>query len=313
MVKKIRQFLGQKRRALALRQSRYRVKAAIGPSFYKDIQSLRIACFPNHLEPSESVDSYGYAMQKILACLSIRPQPFDPMKPYDLVIDWQDLTQSMIDTAHYAAQAAGNFGQPAPVVLNARCVDISKQAVAAAFETAFGYPVDLDPTKHHGPAVMKSDRNAAHDGQIVQCPLAPKDVRDGYVYSHVINNIHDGLAVDLRLIYIKGVLPVFYRKKRPEKDRFLSMNTHMAVAETAEFFSAEEITMIDQFCASLGADYGELDTLRDKQTGKLYVVDIAKTPFGILYGIKRSERARAMEQISAAFAKRVLAPLITTS
>ncbi len=42
--------------------------------------------------------------------------------------------------------------------------------------------------------------------------------------------------------------------------------------------SGQEISNLLQFCQLMGMDYGELDVLRDRQDGRIYVVDANSTP-----------------------------------
>ena len=56
-------------------------------------------------------------------------------------------------------------------LVNFRCHDVSKSKVAAAFETAAGYNLSVDPTTFTGRMVEKSELNAAHDGRVLERPL----------------------------------------------------------------------------------------------------------------------------------------------
>src|SRR6056297_2076305 len=67
--------------------------------------------------------------------------------------------------------------------INGRCIDISKSRVHKAFHEAFGYSIDVDPTKYDGLLVSKSNVNSKHDGYIIQGPI--KERESGRVYERL--------------------------------------------------------------------------------------------------------------------------------
>ncbi len=199
-------------------------------------------------------------------------------------------------------------------VVNGRCVSVSKSAVNAAHPAAFGYPIGVDPRTHHGPAVEKPEVNASHSGRIVQCPTVP---RYGYVYQQVIDNRygHDQVQ-DIRVPVIGGTIPLLYLKYRPDGDRFSNTNTAARyVEDPATVLSETELQSVLGLAAALGADYAELDCLRDEASGRLSVVDVNPTPWGPPNGLAGHAAAAAVRQLSAAFADAFLrsAPAATPS
>jgi ribosomal protein S18 acetylase RimI-like enzyme len=56
-------------------------------------------------------------------------------------------------------------------VINYDCLDVRKSTVASAFEEAFGYALSVDPYSYTGGMVLKSEKNGAHDGRILQGPI----------------------------------------------------------------------------------------------------------------------------------------------
>nr|MCU0882889.1 hypothetical protein [Hyphomonadaceae bacterium] len=72
-----------------------------------------------------------------------------PGETPDLWMHFADETVSDRITAPGPDQPAWNFAAH----------DLSKTAVAQAFEQAFGYPLRLDPTQHSGPMVEKGEAN----------------------------------------------------------------------------------------------------------------------------------------------------------
>ncbi len=173
-----------------------------------------------------------------------------------------------------------------------------------------GYTLDIDPKTFEGQAVCKSNTNAAHDGKIVTCPINPIYLEDGKVYSVVIDNSEGEYVFDYRLVYINSILDFFYEKKRLKSDRFSNNNIEVKLRNTADEFTPKEISCIEQICQLLNANYGEMDVLRDKKTGKIYAIDFAKTPAGPPNGLPKDMCITAIQKMSNAFATNILIPLI---
>ena len=101
--------------------------------------------------------------------------------------------------------------------------------------------------------VMKSEKNGAHDGRIVQGPCDPVD---GYVYQRVIDNrIDRGLVEDLRCPTIGGRIPLVLPKRRRVEDRFLNSNDEVLIRETDEVLSRSEQDMLAKFTRAMGLDW----------------------------------------------------------
>ena len=165
-------------------------------------------------------------------------------------------------------------------VLNGKCRDISKSRVAEVFEDVFGYPLSLDPTTHNGPMLVKSEGNGVHDGEIVRGPVARQP---GQVYQKLIDNHwQDGVTADLRCPTVFGKLAVVCIKQRPRDRRFANFNTACDLAEPEDVFSDEERESIAEFCRQMGLDWGGLDILRDRDDGRIYIVDVNKTDMPVL-------------------------------
>jgi hypothetical protein len=290
-----------------------RVKHRVGYALSWRIKRLKVVTFPNMLSPACSLQQGGYVMEKILVVTGIRPRPFTPSSKADLIINWQDLTENLISTPSYV-EASYRYTQKGAANcwkdnLNFECVDISKTRIGQINRKVFGYDLDIDPTTYCGRAVSKSNNNATHDGRIVECPLSEDGREFDAVYNVLVDNTDGFFAVDFRLIYIKGLVPFFYEKKRPTASRFSNTNSSVALRRLEDEFSPDEISRIDQFCKELGAEYGELDVLRDANTRRIYVVDFAKTPAGPPNHLPKGLAAKAIEEMSVAFCKNVLAPL----
>lgn len=183
--------------------------------------------------------------------------------------------------------------------LNIGCTDISKSRVGDTFEEVFGYSLDIgDPLAYTGPAVEKPEENAVHAGRIVECPTQP---RVGFVYSVLVDNVVDGEVEDLRAPVFGGSIPFVYVKRRPVSDRFSNTNTSARIVETVTVLTDEEQQAIASLVAALSGDYVEVDCLRDRTNGNLYVVDVNSTPWGPPNHLVPVERDLAIERMAEAF------------
>jgi hypothetical protein len=186
----------------------------------------------------------------------------------DVWMHFEDKTQSQrVDLP--------NDGKPR---WNFEAGDLSKSAVAAAFEQAFGYALALDPTTGTGVCVEKGEANGVHDGAIVTLPCGRKQ---GKVYQRLVDNRgSDGLVEDLRTPTVGGKPVCVYIKRRDEAQRFTNDNSDCWLRDVNEVFSPSELANIEHFCAILKLDWGGLDILRDAGSGLIYIVDANRTDMG---------------------------------
>ncbi len=181
--------------------------------------------------------------------------------------------------------------------LNFKCQDISKSHVTKTFEQVFGYPLSLDPEKHQGFAVEKSEKNGAHDGQIIQCPTPPKP---GYVYQHIIDNTEtkQQIVTDYRCSTLKGKITLVFIKQRPIENRFSNSNIHASIISPEQVFSISEIQKIQEFIKAIQVDWGGLDILRDQKTGRLYIVDVNTTDMGPPLALSLIDQWKVTKQLA---------------
>lgn len=225
----------------------------------------------------------GYLMTKICAELGLRPSAAATSAPIGMY--FRDITQSE------------PCDQP---VLNARCTDISKRRMQEAFQKVFGRSLAIDPLTYHGKAVCKSDENAAHDGYVIECPIPERE--PGRVYEVLIDNsVSDDVVQDIRVSVVGNQLPLAYLKRRWKHQRFANTNFEVKIVPAESVTSKEERDLILKFAREIGLDFGELDTLRDRNTGRLYIVDAAKTPFGPPGRLSFLNKRAAVRMISRAF------------
>ena len=190
--------------------------------------------------------------------------------------------------------------------VNRYCTDISKRRVANVFEAVFGYALDVDPRSYRGKIVRKSNLNAAHDGKIIIGPISDAEYeREGqqYVYTVHVDNIEGEAVNDLRILWFGHLSPVLYRKQRPVSSRFSNKTTLAFLEPVTSHLSEYEIDRIGEFCRAFAIDYGEMDCLRDRETGRLYIVDVNKTPSARLMGLSDEHKVEAVTNLAVEFAK----------
>jgi len=187
-------------------------------------------------------------------------------------------------------------------IINATSVDISKQAVGEAFANVFGYALEVDPTQYHGQIVEKSNKNATHDGRVIEGPIPQEDVRAGCVYQNAIDNTSDkdGLVIDYRVPIHGDQIPLVYLKYRPTETRFSNKNIFVILEEPSAMFSTAESDKLLCMARKMGIDYGEFDVLRDKD-GRIYVVDVNNTPWGPPNGLPEFETKIALKRLVKSF------------
>lgn len=185
-------------------------------------------------------------------------------------------------------------------LINFSCWDVSKTRTAIAFERAFGYPLAVDPTRHAGLAVEKSEINGAHDGHVIQCPAHRLP---GRAYQRLIDNrgADAGMVDDLRTCTVGGRPVCVFVKRRPLAKRFQNTNTEVLFRMPVEVFSEEEMDRISSFTHEMGMDWGAIDVLRHRADGKLYVVDANKTDMGPPIALPLADKMKATRLLAEAF------------
>ena len=205
------------------------------------------------------------------------------------------------DTTHASSELLVQT-YPGKTILNRSCTDISKKHVDAVHQTVFGYSTIIEPTRHTGLAVAKSDINALHDGEIIRCPIA--NPSDKAVYQIVIDNsTENDEYVDIRVPVIAGTIPVTYKKFKKDSVRFTNKVHRSEMHEPSTIFTEQELDNIRKMAVQMGADFCEFDVLRDNASGLIYVIDVNKTPYGPPAGLSASESMHAVSLLTNAFRK----------
>lgn len=184
--------------------------------------------------------------------------------------------------------------------INFGCKDVSKTLVAEAFSKAAGCDLAVDPETYDGMIVEKSEINAAHDGRIIQGPIPRVE---GKSYQRLIDNKVEGdMVQDLRTTIVNGEPTIVFRKRRPLSRRFLNENCDVRLCMIGDIFSAEELTIIRNFAAEIGLDWGGVDVLRDAKSGKIFIVDANKTDMGPPVAMPLGQKLRATRLMARKFA-----------
>jgi hypothetical protein len=235
---------------------------------------------------------FNYTMAHICARLGLRMKK-QRSERTKLAIYWKD------------ASVLSPPQQPTGLrCVNAHCLDITKAHVAKTFEDIFGYSHTVDPAKPQGLIVRKSNLNGMHDGILIETPASPEP---GYVYETVIDNqINDGFIEDIRVPIIGSQIPCIYFKRRWIETRFGEDNSSAALAKWEDALSKTEVQQLMTFAKAMGAEFCELDVLRDRKSGLIYVVDVNKTPWGPPKKFSFREKIACIDSLALAFQQEFL-------
>lgn len=191
-------------------------------------------------------------------------------KDFNLIISWEDTT---------FRNSALPLQEPGCPVINKDCNDISKEHIDRIFEKVFGYRLNVDPLKSKGKLLKKSHLNAVKDGLVIDSPI--KAVDDAFVYQKIVNNYEPGKGFeDIRVPVFKSTIPLVFLKYRSFEKRFSDNFEQSVIRQPEDVFCSQEVQKIKAFSLAMGLDYGELDILRDRDCGKIYIVDANNTPWG---------------------------------
>lgn len=188
-----------------------------------------------------------------------------------------------------------------PSFINQNCTDISKENVQRVFEEVFGYSLAVDPTAYHGPTIEKSNQNARHDGQVVTCPIdAP--AADKVYQKRIDNQVDNDIFLDYRTTIIGDSVPTVVCKYwRYENGSMPGTVVKAEAARAGDVFSKSEVDAILRFARAIGLDFGEVDVLRDKNDGRIYIVDANATPIGPREELSDTDYHTVLDRMLSAF------------
>ena len=155
-------------------------------------------------------------------------------------------------------------------VINLRCIDVSKSNVARIYEKIFENVLGINPEKYNGLAVAKRNMGQGDkSGRIIECPCKSEN---NWHYQKLLQNIHTGRIHEIRAYIVNGLI-VINEKQKKIGNRFHTIVEKNNFRKINELFSFEEVKKINKFCHEIGAEYAELDLLRDND-GLLYIIDV---------------------------------------
>ena len=181
---------------------------------------------------------------------------------------------------------------------NYGCTDISKSRVAAVFEEVFGYALSVDPLTHGGPVVEKPEKNGVH-GARVMAQRGP--ARPGHVYQRLVDTADGaGRVADLRTLCAGGRPLFVWRKLKAAGASFAIHSLRTTLHEPDDVFSPPELRLIGRFIERMGLDWGGLDILRDRASGRIYIVDVNMTDLVPVISLSWRDKVRSMRRLAAA-------------
>ena len=217
-----------------------------------------------------------------------------PDEPFDLAVKWLDQTFSPNDDTLLSLIADG-------FVLNGGCVDNSKTTVERLHREVFGYGLAVDPTTWKGRCVRKPDLNGAGSGSLIDCPIeAPEP---GYIYQRFVDALdEDGNLEEIRITIVGDRIPVVRVRAKPlDPAKIKEKHVKIVVRDATDVFTPEEIALIVRLAHRIGVQFGELDVLRDRHDGRIYVVDVNNTPWGARRDLPVDTWLEIVGRISDAF------------
>src|SRR5690606_14183748 len=117
------------------------------------------------------------------------------------------------------------------------------------------------------------DLNGAGSGSLVDCPIeAPEP---GYVYQRFVDALdEDGNLEEIRITIVGDRIPVVRVRAKPlDPAKIKEKHVKIVVRDATDVFTPEEIALIVRLAHRIGVQFGELDVLRDRHDGRIYVVD----------------------------------------
>lgn len=244
-----------------------------------------------------------------IACLPGRPHPRAMIHPIaaELGLELNGSLDGAAAVIFWQASEDSAFHSPPdrlleisadrPVV-NIGATDISKTTVARLSGEFFDDPLLIDPRSHRGPAVEKPEGNGLRQARIVECPIEPVH---GFCYQRLVDNrLDDRWTEDLRPVLIGGEIVCLIRKERAIEARLgkpTGGSRRPELHEPTDYLTEGEIGKVQELAGALGADYCEIDCLRDRNSGALHAVDVNTTP--ALFDLLAPETREALITIQA--------------
>ncbi len=261
-----------------------------------DENTMQLFCAPTY------PDKEPYGLAVILHYLDYSVT-LTPDKPFDAAVLWEDQTFLQVP------QVLKEIAQYKPVI-NIGCIDISKRHVENTIYRLFGQTTFVDPINYKGKCICKPDGNAVRHGFVVDCPV--DTIQKDWIYQRIIETRENGYQIEYRIPVILGEIPLVYVSQRdyPTSDIRLCKRHKLTPTPTNEVLSQQEISNILLFSREIGMDMGELDVMRCKHSGELYIIDANKTAAG--YGLENracwspGDRKKVIDILAEVFEKNLM-------
>lgn len=228
----------------------------------------------------------------------------NPKEGYDIVFFWLDKTE--IESPERILAPLGLKSK----AFNQNCTDISKSTVDNIFEDIFGYSIKVNPTTFEGKCLEKCDENALGQMGEITCPIS--NPKEGYVYQKIIDNtVNEDYIADMRVIIFGDDIPFIIDKWIPRAKRYkqngkTTLDYKYHRKNTDDLLSKEEQANIIKMAKIMGLDCGEMDILRDKTDGKIYIIDVNKTPTMLISRFNEQEQTQVYSELTHYFKKNYL-------
>lgn len=124
--------------------------------------------------------------------------------------------------------------------------------------------------------------------------------RSAFYQILIDNRNEEGFFEDIRVPIIGKAIPYVYIKLKEGSARFETRAQKVLLDVVDKYISEVEKAKIYKFTASIGLDFGEIDVMRNRNDGKLYIVDVNNTPYGPPANLSDTDTKKAVrEQVFA--------------
>jgi len=110
-----------------------------------------------------------------------------------------------------------------------------------------------------------------------------------------------GIVEDLRTTVVAGKVLAVWRKRRALHERFANVGLPAHALHPESVLTASEREQAAALACNMGLDMCEMDIIRDRVDGRIYVIDVNQTPYsppGTAHGLAG---LRVMHRVAAEF------------
>ena len=165
-------------------------------------------------------------------------------------------------------------------LINLFLIDTAKGFVAESFESHFGYGYKVDPTTFNGYCISKHNGNGTKSCFFLKCPIEANDIFKDHSYQQIIDYTDKkdpDTLYELRIPIVGGIIPCILFKTRNRGLRFTSKNRSIQIVNPLKYLTEEECNKIITYCRYIGLEMGEIDVLRSREDGQIYIIDVNNT------------------------------------